>query len=317
MVPRRWPVRTMGCRSEGGWEPDVKWFRLYTEARNDAKLRSLSDQQFRVWFNLLCLAAEQAEERGTIAGYDTELLAVEVANGDAHLLEATLDRLQRLRIVSIDEAGTVTFIHFKARQYDKPSDMPEATRERKRRQRERDSREAAERVTPESRANHADVTPSHATDTDTEADTETELTPPSAPSRARARNSEPPGPEAYAVAEILAGAPWVGDELEDVAAAVQRSFGLVPDFHPRDGPYLAEQYVRWRGYRKKPPSDWYRAWLQWLRKEVSHAGTTTHHQRTPNGRAASDPERGRYATEADEIVYRPIYRPRIAADPPG
>jgi len=31
----------------------MKWFKLHTEARNDAKLRSMSDSQHRVWFNLL------------------------------------------------------------------------------------------------------------------------------------------------------------------------------------------------------------------------------------------------------------------------
>ena len=36
------------------------WFRMYSEARVDAKLRSLSADEFRVWFNLLCLASEAA-----------------------------------------------------------------------------------------------------------------------------------------------------------------------------------------------------------------------------------------------------------------
>lgn len=56
----------------------------------------------------------------------------------------------------------------------------------------------------------------------------------------------------------------------------------------------------------------------WTDLAIPRGGSRDHHRsRTPNGRAATDPGRARYATEADEIVYRPVYRPRIAADPPG
>jgi hypothetical protein len=109
---------------------NLKWFRMYSEARNDAKLRSLSDSQFRIWFNLLCFAAEQTEERGSIIGYDEELLAVEVANGDVELLNETLDKLERLRIIETNENGDITFINFSKRQYDNPSDRPEEVRKR-------------------------------------------------------------------------------------------------------------------------------------------------------------------------------------------
>lgn len=106
----------------------MNWFRLYAEARNDAKLRSLTDAQHRVWFNLLCYASEQTE-RGVIAEYDAELLALEVAGGDTDLLTGTLDRLARLRIVTV-APDTISFIHWLERQYDKPSDRPAAVRER-------------------------------------------------------------------------------------------------------------------------------------------------------------------------------------------
>lgn len=106
----------------------MNWFRLYAEARNDAKLRSLTDAQHRVWFNLLCFASEQ-DERGVIAEYDPDLLALEVAGGDLDLLTGTLDRLARLRIVTLT-AETVSFIHWLERQYDKPSDRPAAVKER-------------------------------------------------------------------------------------------------------------------------------------------------------------------------------------------
>ena len=79
----------------------MKWFRLYSEARNDAKLRSLTDAQHRVWFNLLCYASEM-EERGCISAIDRELLAVECAGADTDLLNETIEKLTRLRIITAE-----------------------------------------------------------------------------------------------------------------------------------------------------------------------------------------------------------------------
>lgn len=76
---------------------------------------------------------------------------------------------------------------------------------------------------------------------------------------------------AAAVADILVAAPFVGDDVVDVERQVKRSFSLVPSFNVRDGPILAEQFVNWKGYRKKPPENWYAAWLNWLKKETNGA----------------------------------------------
>src|SRR5690348_979389 len=114
----------------------LKWYRMYTEARTDAKLRALSDAEHRVWFHLLCFAADQEEgQRGSIIGYDDELLAVEVCNGDAALLRVTLNHLALLRIIAEGEdlqtgEKSITFCAFKRRQYDKPSDEPERVKSR-------------------------------------------------------------------------------------------------------------------------------------------------------------------------------------------
>lgn len=143
------------------------WFRMYSEARIDAKLDTLTDAQHRVWHRLLCYAAEQ-EDRGCIAVDDMELLAIEVAKGDVALLAETLARCVKLRIITQD-GDRITFTHFLERQYDKESDMPEATRERKRQQRER-ARQAAEKQpeqseeppqTPSVTQVSRDVTPGH------------------------------------------------------------------------------------------------------------------------------------------------------------
>lgn len=124
------------------------YLRLHHEARTDAKLESLSDAQFRVWFKLLCYANEQPE-RGVVAVRSYRLLALEVARGNEGLLRDTLDALRGLLIVdesALDEDGnplddegnpiegglpSVRFINWEKRQYDHPSDAPDATRARK------------------------------------------------------------------------------------------------------------------------------------------------------------------------------------------
>lgn len=156
----------------------MDWFRLYTEARNDAKLRALDDAQFRVWFNLLCLAADQPE-RGLIEGRKLPILALECAGGDRELLVQTLGLLSDLDILDCDlsdlgvaSCPRLAFLHFKKRQYTKPSDRPERV---------------AERVNRQKKVNRAEsrgIAPDTETDSETESDSEQnnkEKTPPYPP----------------------------------------------------------------------------------------------------------------------------------------
>jgi hypothetical protein len=107
----------------------MKWLRLHTEARTDRKLDLLTDQQHRIWFNLLCMAGESSE-RGIVLFESMDLLAIEVARGDIDALTDTLTALERFRMVQNSE-GQVAFTHWQERQYDNPSDRPESTRDRK------------------------------------------------------------------------------------------------------------------------------------------------------------------------------------------
>ncbi len=128
----------------------MKWLRLYPEARTDAKLKSLRDSEHRVWFNLLCLAAEQ-EERGHITGYTPYLLALEVARGNEGLLERTLEKLVGLCIVTrrySENNDDIVFIHFAERQYTRPSDQPEQVRIRVQKHRKRARNDHVTRETP-------------------------------------------------------------------------------------------------------------------------------------------------------------------------
>jgi hypothetical protein len=112
--------------------PDnYSWFKLWHEVRTDAKLRALTGDQHRVWLHLLIFASEQLNNRGAITGFDDELLAVEVADGDVALLTATIERLIKFRILAQEQNG-YRFTNFNKRQADnrKPSDQPDETRRR-------------------------------------------------------------------------------------------------------------------------------------------------------------------------------------------
>ena len=146
----------------------MPWFKMYTEARTDAKLRTLTDAEHRVWFSLLCFASDQ-DTRGTISDYDEELLAIEVCNADGALLRVTLEKLTRLRIISMQQ-NTITFCAFARRQHVKPSDTPERVKSRVAKHRARTN---TDDVTP--RNTH--VTPRNALkrlDIDKEEDKDTE-----------------------------------------------------------------------------------------------------------------------------------------------
>src|SRR5487761_2798454 len=172
----------------------MKWLRLYNEARTDAKLESLPDDEFRVWHRLLCFASEQPN-RGVIAGFTPRLLAVEVARGDVALLERTLTSLQELRIIVAGDDDAYAFTKWESRQYDKPSDTPERVAERVAAHRDRQRNTA---VTPSNTL----VTPSNAIEEEAEEEEdpdperETEEETPSSPAvedgalpRARARKA--------------------------------------------------------------------------------------------------------------------------------
>lgn len=141
------------------------WFRMYFEARTDAKLRSLDDAEFRVWFNLLCLAAENPDDRGAFDYSDPYILAVEVAGGDEELLARTCHALSRLKVIEQRDSAYV-FINFLVRQYDKPSDQPERTRARQQARRQKPQQPSGESA--ETPVRVRDVTPGHAQDKEEE-----------------------------------------------------------------------------------------------------------------------------------------------------
>jgi len=118
---------------------------MYSEARTDRKLDLLTDEEFRIWFNLLCMSSEHEAERGTLPYDDLDELAIEVSRGNTEVLKHALSRLVTLKMCHVTR-DTITFCNFEKRQQRKPSDLPEQTRDRKRR-----SRLKSRGVTPPSR----------------------------------------------------------------------------------------------------------------------------------------------------------------------
>lgn len=152
----------------------MHYFYMHNDARTDAKLATLADDEHRVWLHLLCLASDNQEQRGTVE-MPLYLLAIEAARSDVTLLSRAVTHLSRLNIVTVtgchdgeDDAAIVqiNFVNFAKRNARKPSDDPTATAQRKREQRERDRSNTAKttEATPQPKPRHAlsrAVTPSH------------------------------------------------------------------------------------------------------------------------------------------------------------
>ena len=130
----------------------MTWFKLHSDFRNDPKIKRLPITERYAFIVLLCLASE-SETRGTITGLDDDDIAFE--------LEMQSEDWQTLK-AKFKAKGFIDFTkdqvlirNWDKRQYDKPSDHPEATKQRKRLQREKIKFSNTEDVTPMSR----DVTP--------------------------------------------------------------------------------------------------------------------------------------------------------------
>jgi hypothetical protein len=133
----------------------LPWFRVYTEIVDDPKMARLTGGEFRTWIYLLALA-RQAEEPGVVyMGIPALAWRLRLTEDQ---LRSDLATLEREGMVDLKEAGAVRVVKFIERQYGKPSDWPDATRDRKRR-----SRDIARRSRD-----------GHATDSDIDSDTDSD-----------------------------------------------------------------------------------------------------------------------------------------------
>ncbi|MBY0052314.1 DnaD domain protein [Brevibacillus agri] len=189
----------------------MPWFRLYPEILKDPKIRRFTTVQKWLWITAMCEAA-QATERGKLfiaegVEYTDEDLAQAAGLRASEFDQAIgfIDMCVTLKMMERHADGGVTLLNFNSRQYEKPSDTPDKTRERKRKQRSKEAENKKQQASknvdvteipehiPGSHANvtpmSRQVTPGHAIDTDTDTDSDTETdsytdkkTPPPIPS---------------------------------------------------------------------------------------------------------------------------------------
>jgi hypothetical protein len=223
----------------------MKWFRVYSEIKDDPKMLELDDHQRWLWLCLMSCANE-APERGVITGVRLRGLAAALRTTEDKLREA-LTVMQELDMLEYDQdAATITLCHWNDRQYDKPSDTPPATRARQRMSRQR----------------HADVTPCHATYTDTDTDTDTEEIQRQKQSRPKAAGASAPAgkpasplPPPAAQVFVENGGKWPSGKLADgtskrakAIATIAETVGDDPDALSFWGRVVAAYCLQWSGH---------------------------------------------------------------------
>jgi hypothetical protein len=249
----------------------MKWFRVYSEIKDDPKMLEMDDHQRWLWICLMSLAND-SEQRGTILNVRLRGLASSLRTTEDKLRDA-LELYQELDMAEYDEdARTITLLNFIKRQYDKPSDEPEQTRERQRTSRQR----------------HATVTPSHALYTDTDTDTETETD-----TENERGATFTPGPVVARASVTRTVGTKPNPKLSPAVNAFAQVTGKFPPrgihhlidaaFETRDDPDLLRRcYETWlaRGYRPENI-----AWLQ----EWYTAGAIPSQTRNGNGKSPETP----------------------------
>lgn len=106
------------------------WFRLWHEIIYDPKIRRLPVPARWLWITLLCLAS-MSPRRGVIEGFDETALRDAAAFGTDEKIDvqSALKTLAELRMIRRLKRGW-RVVNFERRQYDKPSDRPNAVRKR-------------------------------------------------------------------------------------------------------------------------------------------------------------------------------------------
>lgn len=167
----------------------MPWFRLYPELLKDPKLRRFNTIQKWLWITAMCEAA-QSSERGKLfiaegIDYTDDDLgqAAGLSPAEGEHAKGFINLCVTLKMMERHADGGVTLSNFLDRQYQKPSDQPEATKARKRKEREKKAQSKVEKPLPDkdlpdshshSDDSSHDVTPCHALDTDTDSDTDSD-----------------------------------------------------------------------------------------------------------------------------------------------
>ena len=106
----------------------MTWFKLHHDLPDDIKLRRFAPQEKWAWVVLLCLASKSST-RGIIHADDDDIAEYCEFNCTQDWLYYR-DKLIAKGMLEIDASGGLAILHWADRQYDKPSDRPEAVKAR-------------------------------------------------------------------------------------------------------------------------------------------------------------------------------------------
>jgi hypothetical protein len=127
-----------------------RWFRMYADVLDDPKVQKLPPDLFKVWVNLLCLAARND---GMLPPMEDIAFALRLSQDVT--VTVTADLVQR---GLLDECDGLSPHNWAERQF--KSDTPESAAERKRKQRAREKQaQNPDNVTECHSDSHAEVTP--------------------------------------------------------------------------------------------------------------------------------------------------------------
>lgn len=104
------------------------WFKLHHDMPDDIKLRRFTPQEKWAWVALLCLASKE-KVRGQITAEDEDIAEYCEFNSPQDWLYYR-DKLIAKGMLEINGDGHLSVLHWEDRQYDKPSDKPEAVKAR-------------------------------------------------------------------------------------------------------------------------------------------------------------------------------------------
>lgn len=106
----------------------TRWFRMYDEILDDPKVQKLSDEDFKAWVNLLCLAARNG---GALPRIEDVAFALRRC---PEAVEALLERMRRARL--IDSRGRGAKRRFVPHRWEERQFKSDTSRDRMRRHRE-------------------------------------------------------------------------------------------------------------------------------------------------------------------------------------
>jgi hypothetical protein len=104
------------------------WFKLHHEMPDDIKLRKFTPEEKWAWVALLCLASK-SPERGVVAAESEDIADYCEFKTNQDWLYYR-DKLIIKGMIEINADGNIEIVHWIDRQHEKPSDRPEAVKER-------------------------------------------------------------------------------------------------------------------------------------------------------------------------------------------